>query len=260
MFAPQTFGPGDLGVMFLLVLLEGLWSADNALVLASMVRGLPQEQQKKALTYGLVGAFVFRAIAIGFASMIIKLWWLQAVGAIYLLFLPIKHFITLGNDKDIKAVNGGFWKTVIAVEITDIAFAVDSVLAGVAMVHSHSKIWVVYGGGVIGVILLRFAAQAFIGVLKRYPTFDHVAYLLVGWAGVKLGFVAGHGFEQVSPGVLSFDIPEMSQIMFWTVMILIAGLGTFVALRLPASDGDEKPDKSAPVDSGAPEKSNSSQS
>lgn len=256
MFLTQTFGPGDLGVVLLLVLLEALLSADNALVLAIMVRGLPPTHQRKALTYGLIGAFCFRFIAILFASLIIKLWWLQAIGAIYLLALPVKHFLSVGQDKEVKAVLGGFWKTVVAVELTDIAFAVDSVLAGVAMVHSNSKIWVVYTGGIIGVILLRFAAQAFIGILRRFPMLDHVAYLLVGWAGVKLAFIAGHGFEAVNPGVLSFEIPEMPQIVFWTVMLVIAGFGAFISVRNPAPPEEVPLEEEVNLDVWAEEESN----
>ena len=50
----------DLGVVGLLILLEGVLSIDNALVLGLLAKRLPKEQQSKALTYGLVGAFVFR--------------------------------------------------------------------------------------------------------------------------------------------------------------------------------------------------------
>ncbi|HZH98751.1 MAG TPA: hypothetical protein VEX38_07245, partial [Fimbriimonadaceae bacterium] len=89
----QTFQIGDLSAVLFLVLLEGLLSADNALVLAILVRHLPRDEQKKALLYGLAGAFVFRLIAILFAAVVLKQWWLQAIGAAYLLFLPIKHFV-----------------------------------------------------------------------------------------------------------------------------------------------------------------------
>lgn len=240
MFTPQTFSPGDLGVICLLVLLEALLSADNALVLAIMVRDLPAEQHKKALTYGLVGAFAFRAVAIALASWVIKLWWLQAIGAVYLLLLIAKHFIRLGSVREARSVQGGFWSTVLAVELTDFAFAVDSVLAGVAMVHAQEKVWVVYVGGIIGVALLRFAAQAFIQVLQRYPSLDHVAYLLVGWAGVKLGFVAAHGLRQSLPGMIGFEIPEMPPVIFWAVLVVIATLGSYVAVRKPSEPSPEK--------------------
>jgi YkoY family integral membrane protein len=234
----QTFAVSDLAVVGVLILLEGLLSADNALVLAIMVKHLPREQQRKALTYGLVGAFVFRGVAILLAGWIIKLWWLQAIGAAYLLFLPIKHFLHKAGDgsaKDLAAK--GFWATVVAVEITDIAFAVDSVLAGVAMVRSQDKLWVVYLGAIIGIVLLRFAASAFIRLLERYPDLDAVAYLLVGWVGVKLGFEAIHNLSVTAQ--LGWPISPLPKPVFWTVMAIIAGLGTAYAVRKGPSTTDD---------------------
>src|SRR5438128_9407511 len=124
MFFNQTFRPSDLAGVGALVVLEALLSADNALVLAIMVRHLPKDLRQKALLYGLGGAFVFRFIAILFASVVLQQWWLQAIGSAYLLFLPIKHFIKARQDSDTtraKPVGAGFWQTVIAVELTDIA-------------------------------------------------------------------------------------------------------------------------------------------
>ncbi|MBX7135467.1 MAG: TerC family protein [Fimbriimonadaceae bacterium] len=233
---PQSFQFGDLGIVAFLVVLEALLSADNALVLAIMVKHLPSKLQRKALLYGLGGAFIFRFVAILFATTILSLWWLQAIGAVYLLFLPIKHFWShSGGEKKVQALGKGFWPTVIAVEITDIAFAVDSVLAGVALVKSPSKIWVVYFGAIIGVILLRFAATLFISLLEKYPLLDHVAYVLVGWVGVKLSFMAGHNFgvhhDKTNAVPLTWRIPELPQVVFWGVLTLICVIGGWLAVK-----------------------------
>jgi predicted tellurium resistance membrane protein TerC len=75
--------PVAWGLIGTLVILEGLLSADNALVLAVMVKHLPPEQRKKALFYGLLGAYVFRFIAIGVGVFLIKLWWVKIIGAAY---------------------------------------------------------------------------------------------------------------------------------------------------------------------------------
>jgi YkoY family integral membrane protein len=236
---PQTFELGDIGVVAFLVLLEALLSADNALVLAIMVRHLPKPLQKKALVYGLGGAFVFRFIAILLATQIIALWWLQAIGAAYLLALPIKHFISHARPKKEKDLSkAGFWQTVVAVELADIAFAIDSVLAGVALIKSNEKIWVVYVGAIIGVILLRFAAGYFITLLERYPMLDHLAYVLVGWVGVKLALMAGHNYvityEKANPGQSApIYVPEMSHLVFWVVMMVIVVVGGIFAFRNP---------------------------
>src|SRR5436305_1057297 len=94
--------PVSWGLIGTLVILEGLLSADNALVLAVMVKHLPPEKRKKALFYGLLGAYVFRFIAIGLGVFLIKLWWVKVLGAAYLAWLSIKYFI----DKR-KAIDGG---------------------------------------------------------------------------------------------------------------------------------------------------------
>lgn len=79
-----------LSTILLLILLEGLLSADNALVLAMMVKHLPEKQQKKALMYGIWGAYIFRFLVIGIGTYLIKFIWIKAIGAIYLLYLAFK--------------------------------------------------------------------------------------------------------------------------------------------------------------------------
>ncbi len=233
----QTFELADLASVAALIILEGLLSADNALVLAVMVKHLKKDEQRRALLYGLGGAFAFRLVAILGAGYVLKLWQLQAVGAAYLLFVPLKHFYLAfkHRDSDEKHVNTkglSFWRTVVAVEITDIAFAVDSVLAGVTFVgNKQEKIWVVYFGAIIGIVLLRFAAGFFVRLLDRFPVLDHVAYAIVAWVGVKLTMIAAHTFDKNNPGAMSIHIPEMSKGLFWGVLLAIAGIGAFIAYK-----------------------------
>jgi YkoY family integral membrane protein len=236
----QVFEFKDLSTVGVLLVLEALLSADNALILALIVRHLPRDQQRKALMYGLLGAFALRLLAIVLASSIISFWWLQFVGALYLLYLPIKHFIKQASQVELRGYSGaGFWMTVVYADLADLAFAIDSVLVAVAIEPHRNKIWVVYLGAVLGIILLRWAAGACLTLLERYPVFDHLAYVLVGWAGIKLLFLSGHTFERwyvdKFPGTqFPVLIPEMHPAIFWTGMALIAGIGSWLALRKPA--------------------------
>lgn len=246
----QTFQSTDIAVIFVLVGLELLLSADNALVLAIMVRHLPRDLQQKALLYGLGGAFIFRFAAIMLAKYILALWWLQAVGAFYLLWLPIKHFIHKSSDDTTgKSLSGkGFWPTVIAVEMTDIAFAVDSVLAGVATIKGPDKLWVVYLGAIIGIVALRFAAGYFIRLLERFPALDTMAYVLVGWVGVKLAFMAVHNYAESvvkAGGTPVVNLPAMPTWLFWTVLGTIVVLGTIYAKRSEVKIDDSSPETDA---------------
>ncbi|HRJ34224.1 MAG TPA: hypothetical protein PKY51_11795 [Fimbriimonadaceae bacterium] len=239
----QTFVWGDLAVVGLLTVMEVLLSADNALVLAIMVKHLRADLQKKALLYGLGGAFIFRFVAILLAKQVMQLWWLQAIGALYLAFLPFKHFFHLSRDSEVKPKGLGFWQTVLAVELTDIAFAIDSVLAGVALIRGQAdKIWVVYVGALIGVIALRFAAGAIVKLLFRFPALDHMAYVLIGWVAVKLTFLSGHNYVRTAEAGgrdLGWTIPEMPPVIFWSVLGLILVGGIFYASRHPVASLEE---------------------
>src|SRR5215203_1647695 len=167
-----------------LVFLEGLLSADNALVLAVMVRHLPKAQQKKALRYGIWGAFLFRFIAVVLATTILDYWQFEVAGGIYLLYLAVSHLVVGEHEPDPQArvrAGRGFWGTVIGVELADIAFSIDSILAAVALademprdLHERTvlffsiKDWVIYLGGVLGIIAMRYVAGYFLNLLDRF--------------------------------------------------------------------------------------------
>jgi YkoY family integral membrane protein len=238
----QTFDTPDLAVIALLIVLEGVLSIDNALVLGLLAKRLPKHQQRRALTYGLVGAFVFRFIAIGTAAYLLRWRLVKLFGGAYLLYVAIRYFLVERRQKEGEHLSSapglsrpvtGFWSTVFVIEMTDIAFAIDSILAAIALVGSapaghqgpHPKLWVVIAGGFLGVILMRFAAVLFIKLLERFPRFEMSAYLLVSVIGLKLvaDWAANtpehpHRLDFHSPGSPAF-------VVFWTLMLLCFAFG-----------------------------------
>lgn len=226
-------------VLLVLVFLEGLLAADNAVVMAVMVKHLPREQQKKALFYGLFGAFVFRFIALFLITVLAKYWQIQAIGAAYLLFISIKHLydnhFNKGDDDEIKEGKGsGFWMTVVKVEFADIAFAIDSMLAAVAIAMTLPHLGdfeigginagpfsVMFLGGFIGLVIMRFAAQWFVKVLQDYPSLETAAFLIVGWVGVKLAVLA-LGHENLAIIDPHFPHSTAWKVIFWVVLLGIA--------------------------------------
>jgi predicted tellurium resistance membrane protein TerC len=99
--------------------------------------------------------------------------------------------------------------------------------------------------------MLRFAATFFIKLLERYPLLDHLAYVLIGWVGVKLTMMAGHNFGLWSKGGGAFHMPEMSQLVFWSVMAVLVVGGTFIAVS-KAKQEEAEVEEDAAVES-APE-------
>jgi YkoY family integral membrane protein len=186
-----------LAVIANIVLIESLLSVDNAAVLATVVLRLSAEEQTKALRYGLVGAYVFRGIAIVFAALLLKLWWLKPLGGLYLIYLFFRWLSKRkpsGSDEH-KAVEarglyrlveqrlGPFWATVAVVELVDMAFSIDNVFAVVAFTPNILLICV---GILIGMLAMRFAAQIFVGLMRDYPFLEASAYAVIGLLGVKL--------------------------------------------------------------------------
>ena len=90
----QTFDPRDLIIVGILVVLEGVLSIDNALVLGLLARRLPKSLQRRALTYGLVGAFGFRGVAVFTASWLLHWRWVKLLGGAYLVYLHLNGNLT----------------------------------------------------------------------------------------------------------------------------------------------------------------------
>lgn len=218
----------DLITVGLLVALEGLLSADNALVMAIMVLGLPKKQHHQALRYGLVGAFVFRIIATLLAVYLIRVAWVKLAGGLYLLYLTYAHFWGEKEGEDRRAPPRArpwlgmtaFWATVVRVELVNLAFSVDSILVAVAM---SPKTWVVLTGGILGIVAMRLVVGQLITLVERYPPLVDGAFIIIAWVGVKLGLDYMHTAELVA-----FEIPQWLSLGLIVVIFAIA----FVYARL----------------------------
>lgn len=227
-------------VLLILILLEGLLSADNALVLAIISKHLPEEQQKKAINIGLLLAFIFRIGAIFIISFLFHVWQVQAIGAAYLIFIALKHLFKR-HDGDKEKKGKSYRMTIAQIALADIAFAVDSILAAVALVIAlpetpmgdiggmdGAQFIVIVIGAIAGLIVIRFAAGYFVKLLTKRPSLETAAMLIVGWVGIKLLM---HTLAHRSVDIVSHDFVEgpIWKTIFWSVMVLIALGGWFLS-------------------------------
>jgi YkoY family integral membrane protein len=172
-----------------IMILEIVLSIDNAAVLAAMVKELPKEQQKKALTYGIAGAYVFRGLALLFASVLIKLVWLKVAGGLYLMYLAynaLSSKVEQGGESKMTIkipFLSALWSTIVAIEMMDLVFSIDNVFAAVAFTPN---LWLICGGVFVGILAMRFATTKFVKVLEKNPILERVAYWVIGALGLKL--------------------------------------------------------------------------
>ena len=224
----------DLVTIGLLVVLEGLLSADNALVMAIMVLGLPRTEHKQALRYGLLGGFAFRFLATLLAVYLIRLSLVKLLGGVYLLYLTYSHFF--GQEEGVdrrqppraKGMLGltPFWATVVRVELINLAFSIDSILVAVAM---SPKLWVVVTGGILGIVAMRLVVGQLLVLVQRYPALVDGAFIIIAWVGFKLGVEYLHDAHYIS-----LEIPRWLSLGLIVVIFLIAFI--YARMQGPADD------------------------
>jgi tellurite resistance protein TerC len=199
-----------IAIVLQLVFLEGVLSLDNAAVLGAMVSRLPEHeripwpkgiekfghvfdkvlgnQRMASLRVGLIGAYGGRIIMLFLASYIIQNPWLKILGAAYLIRLALDDLGAPGHegseDDAMRPLKKqGFWLTVLNVELMDLAFSLDNVVAAVSL---SDQIWVVILGVAIGILIMRFAAGIFSSIVIRFPILKTAAYILILNIGIEI--------------------------------------------------------------------------
>lgn len=206
-----NFGADMLLLLPILVALEAVLSADNAIALAAIAQGLDGSKlQRQALNLGLVAAFVLRVGLILTATWVTKFWQFEFLGAAYLLWLVFQHFTSEDVEEDTHQHHGpkfsSLWQAIPTIALTDLAFSLDSVTTAIAL---SQEIWLIIIGGLIGIIALRFMAELFIRWLDEYVHLEDAGYITVALVGVRLLLKAAN---------LDYVIPE------WLMVGLIASL------------------------------------
>jgi YkoY family integral membrane protein len=232
------FQASDLVTIVLLVGLEGVLSADNAMVLAIRVLSLPKHLQQKALRYGMISAFTLRGTATALAVHLVALGWVKLIGGLYLLYLPYQHFFRHSHaDTGVKIAPAtpwlglsAFWATVVKVELTDMVFAIDSILVAVAV---SNKVWVVVTGGILGIVMMRLVIGRMLAIIRRYPALVDGAFIIIIWVGIKLLVEYAH-----QQGWIHLQIPKW--LSLGLIVVIMGGAYLYARRQGPVEDHDEE--------------------
>ncbi|WP_185876764.1 DUF475 domain-containing protein [Blattabacterium cuenoti] len=188
-----------------LFLIESILSVDNAIMLASMITNLQENDRKKAIKYGIIGAYFFRGLCLIFVTLLIKIWWLKPLSGLYLIFTGLYHFflkekkILFNNSKKIKKKDS-FWKVILIVEIMDLSFSIDNIFASVALSENFLLIFI---GVFMGIFFMRLITKFFIRLMKKFPELKNSAFFIVIILGVKLIFSSFKNHFFISEGMFS---------------------------------------------------------
>jgi YkoY family integral membrane protein len=173
-------------VLSVLIFLEAVLSADNAIALAAIAQGLEDTKlQRQALNLGLLVAYVLRISLILTATWVSQFWQFQLLGAAYLLWLVLQYFTA--DESDGEQHHGSrfdyLWQAVAVMALTDLAFSLDSVTTAISV---SPETWLVLTGATVGIIALRFMAGLFVRWLEEFVHLEDAGYLTVALVGLRL--------------------------------------------------------------------------
>ncbi|WP_185852086.1 DUF475 domain-containing protein [Blattabacterium cuenoti] len=199
-----------------LFLIESILSIDNAAILASMTMNMKKKDRKKAIKYGIIGAYFFRGICLLFASILIKIWWLKPLGGIYLIFVGLNHFFfkknSLSDDLNEKT-QYSFWKVVFIIETMDLAFSIDNIFASVAL---SENLILIFLGVCIGILSMRLIAQFFVKLMEKFTELKHSAFFVIIILGMKLLFFSK---KNVPNSFLFFFSEKIFSLLIFSIFI-----------------------------------------
>ena len=182
--SPFNLGTETLFLLIVLVVMELVLSADNAIALAALTQTLQHPKlERRALNIGLGLAYGFRILLIIGATWVVQFWQFELAGALYLLWLAWRYFTTEPPDMSNPKQARSLWQIIPLIVLTDLAFSLDSVTTAIAI---SQELWLIILGGTIGVIALRFLAGLFIRWLQEFTHLEDAGYLAVALVGMRL--------------------------------------------------------------------------
>lgn len=218
-----------------ILLIELILSVDNASVLAVVVNKNLSDplERKKALRYGIWGAYIFRGFSLLFVSYLLYNptigAWAKVAGGLFLIRLWYTH-LTPEADSAEEGQMGWLEKlcsrfklsklvtTVIMVEFMDIVFSVDNLIACVSL---SSNFIIVCAAVFVGILGMRFVAQYFSKLLDTYPSLENSAFVVIMLLGLKM-FIAG---------LLDFFIKD--HFLNWHSTDLVFSVITLIVFAVP---------------------------
>lgn len=206
-----------------LFLIESILSIDNAAMIASMIMRLKEEDRKKAIKYGIIGAYFFRGICLLFASLLIKIWWIKPIGGFYLIFIGLNFFfkkkVLYNKNKSSLKQENSFWKIIILIEIMDLFFSIDNIFASVAL---SENFFLISFGVFIGILSIRLISQFFIKLMEKFPKLRDSSFYVIILLGIKLilsSFMISNFLEKVFP-LLTLFLFIFPVFLYWIKKII----------------------------------------
>jgi YkoY family integral membrane protein len=185
----------SLIILINIIITEIILSIDNAIIIASIIIKLKKKYRTQAIKYGIISAYVFRGICLGLTTFIVKIWWLKPLSGIYLIIIGLnflKNEYTNNNqsnqsnnwlNKITNKLLGNFWSHIISIELIDIAFSIDNILASIAF---SNNLLIILIGVFTSILTTRCISHNIIKSIEKYSFIKKYGFIIIIFLGIKL--------------------------------------------------------------------------
>jgi YkoY family integral membrane protein len=223
----QIFEWVDIPVVAVVILVEVILSADNMMIIGLLIKKLPRFQRFTAVWVGIMGSVVLRIIAILFASYLIRFYFFQGIGGLYLMYLAAYELFSDKNPLVQTYQDKNLWKTIAYIIALDLVFSIDSILAAFAVVgispldgDTSPKLWIVIAGASAGILLLRSFTTKVIQLLEQKPILENYTLIFVIWIGFRLVVESIFSSLQIDFAIDVTAFRELVKWIFWSITLL----------------------------------------
>jgi YjbE family integral membrane protein len=210
----------DVAALFQVILIDLALAGDNAVAVGLAAAGLPSQQQKRAIFWGIVMALVLRIVFAGVTIQLLGIPGLLLVGGLLLFWVawrmwsdlkahqPVMVGEPVAVEHAIEGVTAGgkpktFGSALLTIVLADVSMSLDNVLA-VAAVSRHNEAIMAFGL-VLSVVLMGVAATFIARIIEKHRWIAVVGIVIIVFAGLRMVWEDGHNFfPAYIPGIPGF--------------------------------------------------------
>jgi YjbE family integral membrane protein len=162
-----------------IIVIDLVLAGDNAIVIGMAARKLPQQQRKKVIIWGTIGAVTLRILCTVLIVWLLKIPGLLLIGGLILLWISYNLLADNSDSHDNIQAGDNFWSALRTVILADTIMSLDNVLAvgGAA----HGSVLLVILGLLISVPIVVWGSTIFIKIVDRYPFVLYIGSAILAW-------------------------------------------------------------------------------
>ena len=148
-----------------IILIDIVLAGDNALVIGMAANKLPEDQRKKVILWGTIGAVAIRFVSVAVLTSLLLIPGLRLIGGLALIYIGWKLAFQ-EKDHTISAKDT-FWSAVGTIVVADAVMGIDNAL-GIAAA-ANGDFGLVIFGLLVSVPIILFGSTVIAKLLARWP-------------------------------------------------------------------------------------------